>query len=51
MVNFVFQIKLLISKGELKENIQEIFEDKLRDFSLKNDPNFRWCAHVSNELF
>jgi len=39
------KIKGLVEKEWLSKNIQDIFEEKLRDFSVKDDPNFRWCAH------
>eukprot|EP00794_Sanderia_malayensis_P018723 gene18723-20612_t len=39
------EIEVLKDKGLLDVNIKEMFEEKLRDFNLKNDPNFRWCAH------
>ena len=25
----------------------DLFETKVRDWHLQKDPNFRWCAHVS----
>jgi len=40
----------LVEKEWLSKNIQDMFEEKLRDFSVKDDPNFRWCAHVRNHL-
>ncbi|XP_071091863.1 E3 ubiquitin-protein ligase RNF31-like isoform X1 [Haliotis cracherodii] len=32
----------------VEKDIQDLFETKVRDWHLQNDPKFRWCAHCGN---
>ena len=41
----------ILLKGLVKENIHELFQRKLRDRTLMQDPNFKWCVKVYNVQF
>lgn len=36
----------ILLKGLVKENVHELFQRKLRDRTLMQDPNFKWCIKV-----
>lgn len=36
----------ILLKGILDPDIHELFQRKLRDRTLMQDPNFKWCAQV-----
>lgn len=36
----------ILLKTILKPNIHELFQQKLRDATLMQDPNFKWCVKV-----
>ena len=36
-----------MDEGLMDRNIYDLFQTKVRDFTLMKDPSFRWCAHVS----
>lgn len=36
----------ILLKGIVPEEIHELFQRKLRDFTLAKDPNFKWCNKV-----
>lgn len=40
----------ILLKGILDENVHELFQRKLRDRTLMQDPNFKWCAQVSHKF-
>ena len=43
--NSIFRTQL---KNVLDKEVHELFQKKLRDWTLMQDPNFRWCSHVSS---
>nr|XP_024215416.1 E3 ubiquitin-protein ligase RNF31 isoform X4 [Halyomorpha halys] len=38
----------ILLKGLVKENVHELFQRKLRDRTLMQDPNFKWCIKCSS---
>lgn len=38
----------ILLKSILEENVHELFQRKLRDRTLTQDPNFKWCVQVSD---
>lgn len=36
----------ILLKGILDEGVHELFQRKLRDRTLMQDPNFKWCVKV-----
>lgn len=38
----------ILLKGILDGTVHELFQRKLRDRTLMQDPNFKWCIKVSN---
>lgn len=36
----------ILLKGILEPQVHELFQSKLRDRTLMQDPNFKWCAQV-----
>lgn len=36
----------ILLKGILSEDVHELFQRKLRDRTLMQDPNFKWCVQV-----
>ena len=34
-------------RGLVDSETHDLFQEKLRDRTLRKEPNFRWCAHVS----
>lgn len=41
----------IILKNILDEEVHELFQRKLRDRTLVQDPNFKWCVHCSSGFF
>lgn len=41
----------IILKNILDEEVHELFQRKLRDRTLIQDPNFKWCVHCSSGFF
>lgn len=39
----------ILLKGILDEAVHELFQRKLRDRTLMQDPNFKWCVKVISE--
>lgn len=37
----------ILLKGILDEAVHELFQRKLRDRTLMQDPNFKWCVKVN----
>lgn len=37
----------ILLKGILDETVHELFQRKLRDRTLMQDPHFKWCVQVS----
>lgn len=37
----------IMLKDVLEDTIHELFQRKLRDRTLMQDPNFKWCIKVS----
>lgn len=37
----------ILLKSILDETVHELFQRKLRDRTLMQDPNFKWCIQVS----
>lgn len=37
----------ILLKGILDATVHELFQRKLRDRTLMQDPNFKWCVKVS----
>lgn len=40
----------ILLKGILDTEVHELFQRKLRDRTLMQDPNFKWCAQVKHKL-
>lgn len=38
----------ILLKNILDENVHELFQQKLRDRTLIQDPNFKWCIQVTH---
>ena len=38
----------ILLKGIVPADIHELFQRKLRDRTLAQDPNFKWCNKVTN---
>lgn len=38
----------ILLKNILDETVHELFQRKLRDRTLMQDPNFKWCIQVGN---
>lgn len=38
----------ILLKGILEMEVHELFQRKLRDRTLMQDPNFKWCAQCSS---
>lgn len=36
----------ILLKGFLEEEVHELFQRKLRDRTLMQDPHFKWCVQV-----
>lgn len=36
----------ILLKNILDDNVHELFQRKLRDRTLMQDPNFKWCIQV-----
>lgn len=36
----------ILLKNILEESVHELFQRKLRDRTLLQDPNFKWCVQV-----
>jgi E3 ubiquitin-protein ligase RNF31 len=41
----------ILLKNILDEEVHELFQRKLRDRTLMQDPNFKWCVEVSRHQF
>lgn len=41
----------ILLKGILENEVHELFQRKLRDRTLMQDPNFKWCVQVSTLRF
>lgn len=41
----------ILLKGILDNEVHELFQRKLRDRVLMQDPNFKWCIQVKNYYF
>ncbi|KAL3282322.1 hypothetical protein HHI36_005509 [Cryptolaemus montrouzieri] len=41
----------ILLKGILDIQVHELFQQKLRDRTLMQDPNFKWCAQCSSGFF
>ncbi|XP_044752367.1 E3 ubiquitin-protein ligase lubel isoform X2 [Coccinella septempunctata] len=41
----------ILLKGILETQVHELFQQKLRDRTLMQDPNFKWCAQCSSGFF
>lgn len=41
----------ILLKNILDEKVHELFQSKLRDRTLIQDPNFKWCIQVCSNLF
>lgn len=41
----------ILLKGILEPEVHELFQRKLRDRTLMQEPNFKWCVQVRNLFF
>lgn len=42
----------ILLKNILDDNVHELFQRKLRDRTLMQDPNFKWCIQVNkNKIY
>ena len=47
LLNYFSNLDILL-KSLVEPQTHELFQQKLRDRTLMQDPNFKWCAKVSN---
>lgn len=38
----------ILLKGIVEPHVHDVFQSKLRDRTLMQDPNFKWCTKVQN---